>query len=340
MLGPLFVDLKGFELDGDEIQKLRSPIVGGVILFSRNFESVVQLQKLNQSIRNIRPEIIIGVDQEGGRVQRFKNGFSRLPPLQKLGQLFERNQDQAINSARELAWLMAAELRAVGVDISFAPVVDVDDFKSDVIGDRSFANDSEVVSILGKSYMEGMAQAGMAATLKHFPGHGCIQADSHVAQAIDHRAFAEIELSDMAPFKNLLPLAQAVMPAHIQFTEVDDTCVGFSKRWLQTILREQLKFEGVIFSDDLSMEGAAIVGNHIDRAKAALDAGCDAILLCNQPDLSAEVLNWLTKANWQPNNKLAVLAGKQNSFGASMAELQFNARWQNAQKVLETVHVF
>lgn len=338
MLGPLIIDLKACEIDNQEAQMLQDPLVGGVILFSRNYDCPAQLQQLCAAIRKLRPEAIIAVDQEGGRVQRFKNGFTALPALQKIGRLYETDPSAARHAARELAWLMAAELRVFDIDISFAPVLDVDDCKSDVIGDRSFANNPDVVAELAEYYIEGLQQAGMAATLKHFPGHGSIKTDSHLAAACDDRSLDELRRWDLVPFIKLLPRAQAVMPAHIQFQQVDQNCVGFSQSWLQQILRSELSFNGVIFSDDLSMQGAAVAGDHIARASAALSAGCDAILLCNQPQMSRDVLEWLHREDWQANNKLFSLRARPLIQNNSLAQLQQLPRWQQAKQLAKEIN--
>lgn len=329
-LGPVVLDIAGTELLEDEAEVLQHPQVGGVIFFRRNFESPDQLHHLVHSIRANRANLVLGVDQEGGRVQRFKEGFTRLPPLGALGNGYARNSSQALEAARELAWLMAAELRACGLDLSFAPVVDADDAFSSVIGDRAFSRDLAVVTELGREYVAGMADAGMAATLKHFPGHGSVAADSHLELPVDERSFEEVWRDDMAPFRALLAYAGAVMPGHLLFSAIDPNPVGFSPFWLQKVLRQQLGFEGIIFSDDLSMEGAAVQGDHRDRAMTALAAGCDAVLVCNQPKRAIEVIEHL-HANANPiNDRLARMRATAAVAVPPLAALRQSQRWQAA----------
>lgn len=280
-LGPVMMDIEGTTLTEEDRALLKHPLVGGVIYFSRNFVSAQQITQLSADIRRERPDILIAVDQEGGRVQRFKEGFTRLPAMQQFLPLYRKNTTAALNIVRHCGWLMAAELIAVGVDFSFAPVLDVDDHHCAVIGDRSFSPEPNEVAILAGEFMQGMGSAGMAATGKHFPGHGSVVGDSHQVLPKDERVWAAIEAHDLIPFKALMPNLQAVMPAHIVFSQIDDQPVGFSRYWLNTILRQQLGFDGVIFSDDLSMEGAAFAGDYGNRAKAALNAGCDMTLVCN-----------------------------------------------------------
>lgn len=279
--GSVIIDIAGTVLTDEDRQLLKHPQVGGIIYFSRNFESPEQIAALSQDIRNCREDILIAVDQEGGRVQRFKEGFTRLPAMQRFLPLFRKNADAALSLVENCGWLMAVELLAVGVDFSFAPVLDVDDEFCKVIADRAFSNNPEEVSLLAAAFMKGMHDAGMATTGKHFPGHGSVSGDSHEVLPIDHRSLAEIEANDLIPFKALVSQLDAIMPAHIIFSQVDECSVGFSSYWLQTQLRQTLGFNGVIFSDDLTMEGAAIAGNYGDRAIAALTAGCDMVLVCN-----------------------------------------------------------
>ncbi len=337
MLGPLVLDLQGKSLTPEERSVLANPYVGGVIFFSRNFQSVEQMAQLIADIRGVRSELVLCVDQEGGRVQRFRNGFSRLPSLQKIGKLYQQNSVKGLFAAHKLGWLMAAELRAIDIDISFAPVVDVDEHFSDVIGDRSFSDDVATVVALGKAYIRGMTDAGMTATLKHFPGHGAIKADSHHALPVDFREYDEVCATDLVPFTQLLPLAGAVMPAHIRFPLIDEQSVGFSPYWLQTVLRQKLSFNGVIFSDDLSMEGASIVGDHVARAEAALAAGCDAILVCNAPAKAQDVLMWLEREQWPIADTLSALRSSKPLMTPDMAALQASAAWQEAGKLLQKV---
>lgn len=329
-LGPVVLDLAGKELLEDEAEVLQHPQVGGVIFFRRNFESPEQLTYLVQRIRSKRPNLMLAVDQEGGRVQRFKEGFTRLPPLRAMGDLHERTPAESITVARDLAWLMAAEVRACGVDISFAPVIDADDSYSSVIGDRAFSRDITRVSALGKAYIEGMVEAGMATTLKHFPGHGSVEEDSHEELPVDERTFEEVWQEDMSSFRDLLPLADGVMPGHLLFSSIDPNPVGFSPFWLQKVLRQQLNFSGIIFSDDLSMEGAAVIGDHRDRAEAALNAGCDAVLVCNQPRRAIEVIERLNGVAYPTNDRLQRMRARGASPAESLAALQRTLRWQSA----------
>ena len=289
--GPLMIDIEGSKLTSSEIKLLAHPLVGGLILFSRNYENPEQITCLIDSIRKIRPAIIIAVDQEGGRVQRFRAGFSKLPAIAELGCLYEKDPPAALVRAKESGWLMAAEMLAVGVDISFAPVLDLNYGLSSVIGDRAFHSDPECVATLAGSYIAGMNEAGMAATGKHFPGHGAVSADSHLELPVDSRSYDDILSRDIVPFSRLLNQLDGIMPAHIIYENIDSSPAGFSHRWLQRILRDDLGFNGLIFSDDLSMEGAASAGNYSDRAEKALAAGCDMILVCNCRAGVNELLN-------------------------------------------------
>jgi beta-N-acetylhexosaminidase len=250
--------------------------------------------------------------------------------LRAIGDLYERNSEDALEVARELAWLMAAEVRSCGLDLSFAPVVDADDAFSSVIGDRAFSRNLADVAALGQAYIAGMADAGMAATLKHFPGHGSVEEDSHHELPVDERVFDEVWRDDMAPFRSLLPFAGAVMPGHLLFSAIDPNPVGFSSFWLQKVLRQQLNFEGLIFSDDLSMEGAAVLGDHTDRAVAALNAGCDAVLVCNQPKRAIEVIERLNAIAYPPNDRLAKMRAAASVAAQSLPSLRRLPRWQAA----------
>ena len=303
VMGPLMLDLEGTELSRADIRRLQHPATGGVILFSRNIESVAQVRALLAAVREQRPELILAIDQEGGRVQRIRQGVTRLPPLAELGQRFERDVEAALHQARDWGWLMASEMLALGLEISFAPVLDVVVGRSNVFGDRSLHHEPQVVTQLAGAYIEGMHEAGMAATGKHFPGHGWAEADSHVAMPVDERALDDIGNSDMQPFKALASVLDAVMPAHVVYTNVDAHPAGFSAFWLQSVLRQQLQFDGVIFSDDLTMEGAAVAGGFAQRAQAALQAGCDMVLVCNQPDAADEVLDWLAHAGYRADQQ-------------------------------------
>ena len=294
-LGPLMVDLVGLTLSEEEAEILQHPLVGGVILFSRNYESPEQITELTASIRALRdPHLLISVDHEGGRVQRFRNGFTRLPPVGALGQGYERQPDLTLSRAELTGWLMAVELRAVGVDFSFAPVLDLDYGVSEVIGDRSFHRDPATVTAVAKAYIQGMKRAWMPAVGKHFPGHGAVEVDSHLGLPKDTRHYEDMLQSDMLPFRQLCNSELAgIMPAHIVYEKSDPLPAGFSQFWIQEVLRERLGFQGVVLSDDLSMEGAAVMGDSVARAEAALSAGCDMVLVCNKPDSVVQVIDSL-----------------------------------------------
>lgn len=294
-LGPVMLDLVGHTLSSTERERLRHPLVGGVILFARNYASPAQIADLVREIHALRePRLLVAVDQEGGRVQRFRDGFTRLPPLRRLGQLYDENPRRARRLAHSAGWLMAAELRAVDVDFSFAPVLDLDRGISEVVGDRAFHANPDAVAALGVSYVAGMSEAGMTATGKHFPGHGGCRADSHAALPVDERSYADIYVEDLVPFEFLVENGlAAIMPAHVLYPKVDAQPAGYSRVWLQEILRRRLGFQGIIFSDDLSMEGARGAGGMVERAALALAAGCDMVLVCNDTAGADEVLNRL-----------------------------------------------
>jgi len=291
-LGPVMLDLAGTQMSAAEGDLLRHPLVGGVILFARNYRSPRQLCELTAAIRSLRqPELLIGVDHEGGRVQRFQEGFSRIPAMRRLGEAWDRDRASALAAAHDIAYVLASELRACGVDFSFTPVLDVDCGTSGVIGDRAFHSDPAAIAQLAGALIAGLRAAGMAGVGKHFPGHGYVRADSHLAVPVDERSYAEIEAADMLPYRELITRGlAAVMPAHVIYPKVDAHPAGFSPKWLQQILRARLGFDGMIFSDDLSMEGAAVAGGVVARGEAALAAGCDMVLLCNAPESAREML--------------------------------------------------
>ncbi len=295
-LGPLMLDVAGCELCAEDRELLQHPAVGGVILFTRNFESPQQVSSLVEEIHRLRdPHLLVAVDQEGGRVQRFRDGFTRLPPLACLGTIHDSDRQRARHLARVTGWLMAAELRAVGVDISFAPVLDLDYGVSTVIGNRALHRRPEVVAELAVSYQGGMQEAGMAATGKHFPGHGAVAADSHVDMPVDERPFADIAQWDMVPFRRMVDAGlAAIMMAHVVYAQVDTQPAGFSSHWIRQVLRADLNFNGLVFSDDLSMEGAACAGSYPERALLSLQAGCDMVLVCNHREHAIEVAETLS----------------------------------------------
>jgi len=304
-LGPVMLDVEGLTLAAHEIDKIRHPNTGAVILFARNYASPEQVEALIAGIREARGgEILIAVDQEGGRVQRFQTGFTRLPPAARYAEKPEL--------AEAAGWLMASELLAVGVDFSFAPVLDVDCGISQVIGNRSFSTDPEIAAALASAFQKGMHAAGMAATGKHFPGHGAVAPDSHLALPVDERDLDSIKAKDLLPFKRLIAEGlEGVMPAHVIFSAADERPAGFSPFWIREILRRELQFNGAVFSDDLSMAGASWAGDYPERAKIALVAGCDMVLVCNNPEAAKQVLEALpVKPDPNRQSRLAAMRGK------------------------------
>ncbi|WP_395702978.1 beta-N-acetylhexosaminidase [Aquabacterium sp.] len=307
---PLVIDVAGTELDANDRRRLQHPLTGGLILFTRNWRDRQQLTALIAEAKALRPDLLVTVDHEGGRVQRFRtDGFTHLPAMRVLGELWMRDAMRATDAATAAGYVLGAELRACGVDLSYTPVVDLDHGHSQVIGDRAFHRDARVVTLLAKSLMHGLLLAGMGNCGKHFPAHGYATADSHVALPVDKRSLKAILADDARPYEWLSTSLSAVMPAHIVYPKVDAMPAGFSPRWLRDILRGQLGFQGAIFSDDLSMAGARAAGSTLEGALAALNAGCDMVLLCNQSlNGGAPVdalLDGLSQAaeqdRWQPN---------------------------------------
>jgi beta-N-acetylhexosaminidase len=333
-LGPLMIDLAGSEVTAEDRELLRHPLVGGVILFTRNYRDRAQLTTLVADIHAARsPPLIVAVDQEGGRVQRFREGFSRLPSARRIGNEFALQARAGITLARTLGWLMAAELRAAGVDISFAPCVDLDYGVSEVIGDRSFAADPDTVSQLALAWMQGMREAGMAATAKHFPGHGAVVADSHLTLPVDRRTLPDLT-AELVPYRRLIPNGlPAVMVAHVLFPEVDPAPASLSGRWIRDVLRGELRFQGVVFADDLSMGGAAAAyGDVITRARQALSAGCDMLPVCNNRSSVIELLDHLD-VEPQPASSMR-LVRLHGRGGADQARLEASPEWQRARELL------
>ena len=297
--GPVMTDISGLELNNEEKQRLCHPAIGSVILFSRNYESAVQLQNLTMQIHDLRePPLLIAVDHEGGRVQRFREGFTHLPAMRCYGDIFDNDPARALEQCSTAGWLMASELLELGVDFSFAPIADLDSGQSDVIGDRAFHTSPGIASELALSFMLGMRKAGMAATAKHFPGHGSVQGDSHHVIPVDERSFDQLSSNDLVPFRVMIASAvEGIMTAHVIYPQIDEQPPTFSSYWLEQILREQLGFRGLIFSDDLSMAGAKVAGGPLDRAKAAMNAGCDVVLVCNDTPALDEVIDGLSSGN-------------------------------------------
>jgi beta-N-acetylhexosaminidase len=293
-LGPLMIDVQGTSLTQEDRELLTNPLVGGLILFSRNFANIEQLEELIRDARSVRtPPLLIGVDHEGGRVQRFRKDFTVLPSMRTIGRQYDIDQASGRQLARQCGWLLAAELRGVGVDISFAPVVDLDYGVSSVIGDRAFHKDPRVVAELAIAFLNGMREAGMIGTAKHFPGHGAVAPDSHVAMPVDRRELADLD-EDLYPYQRLIDNGLAsIMAAHVVFSAVDPLPAGFSRRWLQGELRGRMGFTGAIFSDDLNMAGAGIVGDMPERVRAALAAGCDMVPCCNNRQGVLQVIDSL-----------------------------------------------
>lgn len=329
-MGPVMLDLISTSLQADERELLAHPAVGGVILFSRNFSEQAQLLELVREVRAVRPELLLAVDHEGGRVQRFRQDFTLIPAMGSFRQLGD--QTQALRRAEAAAYVMASEVRACGIDISFAPVADLHGI-SEVIGDRSFSADVDEAVTLLRAFIQGMRAAGMASTGKHFPGHGSVREDSHIAIPVDKRSEAEIRGYDLAVFRQLMAeqLLDAVMPAHVIYPAVDEQPAGFSRRWLQQILRAELAFDGVIFSDDLCMAGAHVAGSVTERAAAALNAGCDMLLVCNDRSAAEQVVEWVGGSPAALRPQVAAMVGAQPQ---GLLTLRRDPRWQEAQAIL------
>jgi beta-N-acetylhexosaminidase len=327
-LGPFMVDIAGTELTPEDIRVLKHPLVGSVILFSRNYRDPAQVSALTAAIRALRsPPLLIAVDHEGGRVQRFREGFTRLPAARLLGRRYDADPREALKLTQAVGWLMASELRAVGVDFSFAPCVDLDYGVSEVIGDRAFHADPEAVAALAVAYLLGMRQAGMAAVAKHFPGHGAVIADSHTALPIDRRSYVDLE-PDMRPYRPLIENNLAgVMGAHVVFPAVDARPASLSKPWITRVLRGEFNFHGCVFADDLTMAGAAAFGSVIERAKLALDAGCDVLPICNDRQAVQSVLEHFGTEFGSPASQARMV--RMRGRGGPDTNLGDNRQWLN-----------
>jgi beta-N-acetylhexosaminidase len=328
----LMVDLESTQLTPADCELLEHPCVGGVVLFSRHYEDYEQLCALVTSIKALDSELVIAVDHEGGRVQRFRDGFSAIPAMGKLGQLFDDNTEQACAFAQDCAWVLASELAATGVDFSFTPVVDLDLGVSAVIGDRAFHREVAGVVRLARAFAVGLREAKMPVILKHFPGHGSVAPDSHVALPVDHRALDAITSLDLAPFAQLIASGDAdgVMTSHVVYAAMDHMPASFSAFWIKTMLRERLGFKGLVFSDDLSMVAATAVGSLEQAIIAAWQAGCDVVLSCNQlPDLRS-IIDQLPHPDMQAKASLGAWARQEQAI--DRATLQQTARWQLFQK--------
>ena len=310
--GPVIIDLSAARLAPEDRERLLHPAVGGLIHFARHYESPTQMKALNDEIRALRPGLLICVDHEGGRVQRFRDGFTLIPSMRALGALWDLDHETGLDEARGVGRTIASELIAHGLDFSFTPVLDLDFGASSVIGDRSFHRDPNIVATVATALVEGLRERGMASVGKHFPGHGYIVADSHHEMPVDARSMAEIEVDDLIPFARLIDAGlDAVMPAHVLYPAVDDQPAGYSRVWLQDVLRGQLRFDGLIFSDDLGMAGAKGAGSMRDRAALALAAGCDMVLLCNDlPGADALLGGWSIPSSPDLQRRVARMRAK------------------------------
>lgn len=330
-LGPLMIDVAGTALTAEDRELLAHPLVGGVILFTRNFADAAQLQSLIADIRAVRtPALLVAVDHEGGRVQRFRKEFTVLPSMRLIGHQYDLDPASGRELAKQCGWLMASELRAIGIDISFAPVVDLDYGASTVIGDRAFHADSRVVAELAIAFAHGMRDAGMAATAKHFPGHGAVVPDSHVAMPVDKRAFVDMD-QDLYPYRRLIDNGiPAVMMAHVVYPNVDDVPASFSARWIRNELRGRLGFSGAVFSDDLSMKGASVVGDMPARVRAALSAGCDMVPICNDRPAAVSALG-LSPREWLDPVAQMRVARLHGGASPSRTDLLASSEWSACQ---------
>lgn len=337
-LGPVMLDLAGTTMTAEEREMLLHPQAGGVILFTRNYESPQQITELVAEIHRLRsPHLLVAVDHEGGRVQRFRDGFTLIPPAAVFGQIYKHDTAKALKMAEQCGWLMASECRAVGIDMSLAPVLDLGRGVSGVIGDRAFHHNPDKVAELAHQFMLGMQRAGMSATGKHFPGHGSTREDSHVAHPVDQRELSDILMEDLRPFERMIHYGlAAIMPAHVVYPKVDNLPAGYSEIWLKRILRQQLGFQGVIFSDDLSMEAAGIVGDFAHRAKAAIKAGCDMVLVCNHPEAASQVLYSLEDySNPASQMRLVRMHGRGDM---NLQQLHASNDWQQTVDIIHEIN--
>jgi beta-N-acetylhexosaminidase len=334
-LGPVMLDVEGVELNAADRARLADPLVGGVILFKRNYVSPVQIATLTAEIRALRrPSLLIAVDHEGGRVQRFRDGYTLIPAMAELGVLWDTDRTAARSRAEAAGFVLASELAASGVDFSFTPVLDLDFGRSGVIGNRALHRNPDAVSDLAGGLIAGLARAGLAAVGKHFPGHGFAAEDSHAEIPTDPRPLTELRAADLVPYERLRTQLAGIMPAHVIYPAVDRVPAGFSRIWLQDILRGELGFDGVIFSDDLSMEAAAVAGGITARADSALAAGCDMVLVCNRPDLADQLLgslSWGAGRGWR--DRLARMRSRQSY--ASLEQVRAEPTYQAALSALE-----
>lgn len=336
-LGPLMVDLCADSLSVQERKLLTSPQVGGVILFSRNFTSVERLVGLISEIHALRhPRLLVAIDQEGGRVQRLREGFTQLPAIKLLGDIYDDDPLRAGKLAEITGWLMAVELRSVGIDFSFAPILDLNHGVSQVIGDRAFHKDPEIVSILALHYIHGMRTAGMQAVGKHFPGHGAVIADSHIDLPTDSREYQDILMEDLVPFQRMINQGVAgIMSAHVVYEKVDNNVATYSRKWLGNVLRQQLEFKGVIFSDDLSMKAADCSDEYLGRTQKALQAGCDMVLICNASEQACEVAETLENYN-NPASQIRLTRMHGGKDPLSYQGLRNTKEWQHAVSQVES----
>ena len=338
-IGPLMLDLEGFTLTKEEKQLLLNPIVGGVIYFARNYQSPEQMLLLSKEIKSLRRDLLIAIDQEGGRVQRIKAPLTRIPPMQVFSKLYQKNQESTVKFLADCGWLLASELKTMGIDFSFTPVLDIDDHFCDVISDRAFSKNPGDVTMMAGALIHGIHEVGMPVVGKHFPGHGGVKGDSHHVLPEDTRALSELEDHDLLPFMSLSEELDAVKPAHICFSKIDPLPVCFSPLWLNNLLRDEWGFKGGVFSDDLSMAGAVGMGTYPERAIKALDAGCDMVLVCNNREGALAVIETLSARAPHDDSvdlRLATMLAKPEEL-ISLAELQDQPRWQRTSAMLSAI---